>query len=340
VILFFLSSRYLILGVIMAAVCFVSWLVMPIVRLVQYLATSPRLERNRLRAVAVCAGAVAVLLTFLEFIPFPNNFRAPGVLQANEHTIVVNESPGYMQSVLVPSGRAVKRGEALLQLRDRELEFELDSARAQQAESAALELRALQEQTADLMPIRSRREAIEKHLRRLEAQQAGLTVRAQHDGQWIAPEVDRISGAWFARGTALGQVINAGSFYFSAIVSEKDASRLFTHEIRRAEVRLRGQAGITLPVMEQKIIPAEREVLPSPALGWHGGGEVAVELTDPSGVRAAEPFFELRATVQSNGGAAILHGRSGKIRFKLAPEPLLQQWIRKLRQLMQKQYGV
>ena len=89
VILFFLSSRYLILGVIMAAVCFVSWIIMPVVRLVQYLSTSPRLERNRIRAVAVCAGVVAVVLTFLELIPFPNNFRAPGVLQATEHTIVV-----------------------------------------------------------------------------------------------------------------------------------------------------------------------------------------------------------------------------------------------------------
>jgi len=34
VILFFLLSRYLILGVLMAAVCFVSWIIMPVVKLV------------------------------------------------------------------------------------------------------------------------------------------------------------------------------------------------------------------------------------------------------------------------------------------------------------------
>ena len=340
VMLFFLSSRYLILGVIMAAVCFISWIIVPIVRLVQYLSTSPRLERNRPRAVAVCVGAMAVLLVFLELIPFPNNFRAPGILQATEHTIVVNESPGYIESLLVPPGRYVKRGEALLQMRDRDLELELAGAHAQIAESEALELRALREQTADLMPIRSRLEAIKQRVEQIEGRKAALTVRAKHDGQWVAPEVDHISGAWLSRGTPLGQVINAKAFYFSAIVSEEDASRLFTPEIRLAQVRLRGQAGITLPVTGQKIIPAEHEVLPSPALGWHGGGEVAVQLTDPSGVRTAEPFFEVRATVQPTGGAAILHGRSGKIRFKLAPEPLLHQWARKLRQLMQKQYGV
>lgn len=340
VILFFLSSRYLILGVIMAAVCFVAWIVMPVVKLVQYLSTSPRLERNRVRAVSVCVGAVAVLLVFLELIPFPNNFRAPGVLQASEHTIVVNASPGSIRSLLATPGSQVQRGQPLLQLGDPELEFEVATAQAQLAESAAQELRALQEQTADLMPIRSRREVVEKHLHRLEEQQAALTVRAPHDGQWVAPEVDRLSGAWFPRGTALGQVINSGSFYFSAIVSEKDASRLFTREIRRAEIRLRGQAGITVPVSEQKIIPAEHQVLPSAALGWRGGGEVPVELNDTSGVRAAEPFFELRATLPPDAAALFLHGRSGKIRFQLAPEPLLHQWVRTLRQLLQKQYGV
>lgn len=340
VILFFLSSRYLLLGVIMAAVCLIAWLVMPVVKLVQYLATSPRLERNRPRAVAVCVSATAVIVVLLELVPFPNHFRAPGVLQAVEHTIVVNHSPGFIQSLLVPPGSRVQRGQPLLQLRDPELEFELAAGRAQLAESEAQELRALQQQTADLLPIRSRHEVILKHLRRLEEQQAALTVRAPHDGQWVAPEVDRLGGAWFPRGTALGQVINAGSFYFSAIVSEKDASRLFTREIRHAEIRLRGQAGTTLPVTEQKIIPAEHQVLPSPALGWHGGGEVPVALNDPSGVRAAEPFFELRATVAPDAGATILHGRSGKIRFQLPPEPLLHQWVRTLRQLLQKQYGI
>lgn len=340
VILFFLSKRYLIVGVIMAVVCGVAWVVVPLVKLVQYLATSPRLERQRVRATAVCAGTAAIVLLFLELVPFPNHFRAPGVLQAEQYTIIVNAAPGSIQELLVPPGSRVERGQPLLQLRDPELEFELVAARAQLAESEAQELRALQEQTADLLPIRRRREVVEKHIHRLEEQQAALKVRAPHAGQWIAPEVDRLSGAWFARGTPLGQVINAGGFYFSAIVSEKDASRLFTREIRHAEIRLRGQAGRTLSVTGQKIIPVEHQVLPSAALGWRGGGEVPVELHDASGVRAAEPFFQVRATVSPSEEAMLLHGRSGKIRFQLAPEPLLHQWVRALRQLLQKQYGV
>lgn len=189
-ILLFLADRLLILGIIMAAVCAVSWVAVPIGKLIHYLATSPRLDRTRPRAIAVSSVTAAALVLLLEIIPFPNHFRAPGILEAVEHTVVVNEANGYIDKVLVVSGSHVVRGQALVQMRDRELEFELAAARAQREEARSMELRAMQEQTADLMPIRSRLEAIAKRLARLEQDQANLTVRAKHEGRWIAPEVD------------------------------------------------------------------------------------------------------------------------------------------------------
>lgn len=340
VLLFFLFGQFLILGMIMALVCGIAWLVVPLVKFFQYLASSPRLERNRPRAVAVTVGILAVLLIVLDVIPFPNSFRAPGVLQAAEHTIVANEAPGYIQTVLAAPGSLVKKGQPLLKLYENELEFQLAAARAQLAEAKAMELRALQEQTADLLPVRSRIEAVSKQLRRLEEQERQLTVIAAHDGKWVAPDLDNVSGAWLARGTPLGHLIDEREFRFLAVVSQREASRLFANQIRSAEVRLHGQAGLTLPVTGQRIIPAERTSLPSPALGWVGGGEVAVQLDDASGMRAMEPFFELRATIQARPGVAILTGRSGKVRFDLAPEPLLKQWGRQFMQLLQKHYGV
>ena len=340
IIVFFLFGRFLILGIIMGAVCAVSWVVVPLTKFVQYLASSPRLDRVRPRAIAVTLGTLAVLIILLDVIPFPNHFRAPGVLQAVEHTIVANEAPGYIEKVLVEPGAVVRAGEPLLQMRDPELHFQLAGVRAQLNQARAEELRALKKETADLKPIRSRIESITKQLRRLELQQQQLTVRAHHGGKWVAPELDRVSGAWLARGTPLGHLINETGYYFSAVVSQREASRLFANQIRSSEVRLYGQAGEPLPVLDEKIIPAEQTYLPSPALGWAGGGNVAVELTDTTGTHATEPFFELRATIKREPSVSMLHGRAGKIRFDLPPEPLLQQWIRKFRQIVQKRYGI
>ena len=101
-------------------------------------------------------------------------------------------------------------------------------------------------------------------------------------------------------------------------------------------MRLYGEAGRVVPIANWRVIPAEQETLPSAALGWTEGGEIPVSAENPH--KAVEPFFEVHADLQSDSGAAILHGRSGKIRFQLEPEPLLQRGIRRLQQLLQKRY--
>jgi putative peptide zinc metalloprotease protein len=339
-ILLFVADRFLILGIIMAVVCLVSWVIVPTVRLVRYLAASPKLERNRVRAVSVVACTAAALVVLLGIVPFPNSFRAPGILEAVEHSIIANETPGYLDAILTPTGTEVMKGQQLARFHDQDLEFSLASTRAQLEETRAMELRALQRETADLKPLRARLVAITKHLALLEEQHEALTVRARQDGTWIAPDLDKALGSWLARGSPLGVVMKGDAYRFSATVSEREASRLFDHETHTAQVRLRGQAGIALAVSSQVIIPAERDVLPSAALGWRGGGELPVSPQDNSGLRATEPFFEVRAGIVPRPGAALVHGRSGKIRFQLAPEPLLRQWVRKLRQLLQNRYSL
>ena len=87
-------------------------------------------------------------------------------------------------------------------------------------------------------------------------------------------------------------------------------------------------------------IPAEQTQLPSAALGWRGGGEISVDPSDRDGLKATEPFYEVRARVVEGSGAALIHGRSGKLRFTMAKEPLAKQEWRRLRQLLQKRYRI
>ena len=115
---------------------------------------------------------------------------------------------------------------------------------------------------------------------------------------------------------------------------------LFVDKIEKIEVRLFGQAGIKLNVDEYQIIPFQHERLPSAALGWLGGGEVPVSVRDETGLQTSEPFFQIYARTKFDKIAALYHGRSGKLRFTLSPEPLLVQWIRKFRQLLQKRYQI
>jgi len=55
-IIFFVSTRYLLLGMIIALICVISWLVLPLGKFIKYLADSPKLQRNRGRALGVTAA--------------------------------------------------------------------------------------------------------------------------------------------------------------------------------------------------------------------------------------------------------------------------------------------
>jgi putative peptide zinc metalloprotease protein len=339
-ILLFLANRYLLLGLLMAVGCAFSWVVKPIFNGLRYLAFSPRLVGRRGHAVAMCAGAAAALVAVLEVIPVPEHFRAPGVIEAVEHSLVSSEVNGRVANIVAVSGSEVKRGQPLVELVDPELPLQIAGTTAQLEETRAMRQRAMDQSVAELKAIDGRIEATEKQLRRFEEQQAALIVRAPHDGLWIAPDLDHYRGTWLARGTELGQVVNPKTFRFSAVVSENDASRLFEGSIRSAEVRLHGQAALALKVREQRIIQAEQEVLPSAALGWKSGGEIAVSVADQAGVKTREPFFAVQALIEPREGVELLHGGSGKIRFEMPSQPLLGQWWRRVMQLLQKHHGL
>ena len=337
-ILMLVADRFLLLGVLMAAVCLVSWVVTPIWKLAVYLGTSPVLARNRARAAGVTIGGIGVLLLVLGLIPFPNHFRAPGVLESREWTQVLNESPGYFEAMHAEPGTRVTRGQALVKLTNREIEFDMAAARANFEEVQSRLRQAMTEESANLKPLNSLLDSARKRIDRLQADQEALIIRARQDGTWVAPQVQQFVGRWLVRGTDLGLLVDPSSFRFKATVAQEDGDGLFARRIPSAEVRLVGQAGAVLSVGELQIIPAEKRQLPSAALGWAAGGEVATAANDTQGIRTIEPFFEVRADVKPNAAAAMLHGRAGKIRFELAPEPLLRSWARRFRQLIQKRY--
>ena len=338
VIILFVADRFLLAGLIMALICVISWVIVPLFRFSVYLLSDPRLNRTRPRAIAVSLGCMAGVLILLSIVPFPSRFRSPGVLESVDYVRVANDAPGFVKTVMVPSGADVVAGTPLMELTDHELDLEIAAVDAQLQETLALQMWAVDRETADLEPIRNRLETIRKKLENLKEQRRELVVRAGESGTWVSPRSREMTGTWIERGSELGVIVNHTAFRFSAVVSQDEASRLFDGGIMDAEVRLFGQGDRTLKAYDYKFIPFQREKLPSAALGWRGGGEVALSAGDETGIEAAEPFFQIYAVLNQAPGVAFLHGRSGRIRFSLHPEPLLKQWARKFRQALQKRY--
>jgi putative peptide zinc metalloprotease protein len=339
-IILFVADKFLLAGLVMALICVISWGIVPLFKSMAYLASSPRLARTRPRAVAISICFFALLASSLAVYPFPSRFRAPGVIEAFQYIRVINDTPGYIENVMVSSGKQVRAETPLIELSDRELELEIEAALAQREETLAMHRKALRMERANLEPIRKRLETIQAKLDDLFKQKADLIVRARQAGVWVASDIQDMIGSWLSRGSAIGEIVSHKAFRFSAVVSQDEAAELFEDQIKKAEVRLYGQGGKNLAVLDIQIIPFQQEKLPSAALGWHGGGEVPISMTDETGLKAAEPFFQIYATIQPSADVLLFHRRSGKLRLTLNPKPLLLQWVHKLRQLLQKRYQI
>jgi len=340
-ILLFVADRFLLAGIIMFGVCIVSWLVVPTSKFVRSLLTSPHLDRSRPRAIAVSAAVVTALVLSLYYLPYPDRFRAPGVVEAGEFADVIAESPGAVAQILTPSGQLVRSSQPLIRLHNPDLARDIALTQARLAENAARLRLALAEMPADTRSVRGRIRVIERELALLEFQQNRLIVTAPRDGVWVSPTLDEMQGVWLDRGTGIGHVLDTSAFRFAAVVTQEEASRLFADEIVDAQVRVRGCAHVPVEVTSRRVIPAEQTVLPSAALGWFGGGDVAVDVQSAGGRKTVEPFFEVRTSLAAPPEQLVLlHGRSGKIRFELPPRSLLAQWYRKARQLLQKRYQI
>ena len=353
-ILLIVSLHYLGFGMLMALVFGFMWVVLPVFKSIHYLLCSPKLERCRLRACGVSGGLVALVLAFLVLIPMPYYFRAEGVVRAEPFARVYVGVEGRMVKLLVPSGTLVKQGMPLIELENAELSHERELLNGQMALAVAHQRLALDTDPARYASMKAYFHALDLRRTRLDEDALALTVRAPCDGLWLAPDAFHYRGSMLPRGLELGAVQSTQTFAVSAVVRQDDVSRLFSPEqVQGTEVRVRGQEGSLLGVASFTAIPAERQDLPSAALGILGGGNVAVEnqaaqsrrptasgamKSEGEGTHATEPIFEIRAQLQPDANVKLLHGQRVVVRMTLQSTPLAAQWWRSLRQTFQRTY--
>ena len=161
---------------------------------------------------------------------------------------------------------------------------------------------------------------------------------ADRDGFWVAPELNRQMDAWMPRGVHLGSIVTDAEFEFKAVVSQEQASSLFEKQSLEGQVRLHGLEAQNQVITGLEVIPYEIEDLPSAALGWFGGGDIAVKQGE--GTAAVESFFLIEGMLPEIAKNYRYHGRTGILRIPLPDRSMFFQIKRFVVQLFQKRYQI
>ena len=207
VIAMFIAGRFFVIGVLLALWGVFAMAVLPVVRAVTHLATSPRLRQRRGRAVGVALAATLACGVFLVVAPVPSHSYAEGVMWLPEDDIVRAGASGFVTSFLVQPGSQVLKGDPLIESNDPALQTELRRGEGKIAELKAEYDAEFASNQAKAQIVRDKLDGEQAKLALIRGRVNDLVARAGASGVFFAPEAADMPGRYYRKGEPLGYVI-------------------------------------------------------------------------------------------------------------------------------------
>jgi putative peptide zinc metalloprotease protein len=329
-ILLVVAEWSLLIAVVFGAIGSVAWVVMPAVKGVRFVLTSPRLRTVRGRAATVSASILALVVLVLAGVPLPLRTESEGVVWVPDEAVVRVRTEGFVERVVARPGSLVEAGALLVVLRDPALVAQLASLEGRVRETEARYLEQEPHDRVKASIIKEELHYARESLDRVRQRAADLEVRSRTRGTFVVDVPDDLPGRFVKQGDVLAHVLDLATLNVRVVVRQEQAE-LVRHQLRRVDVRLAERFGDVLPATVLRVVPGASERLPAPALGSAGGGRVPVDPRDTRATQALERLFELDLALPTRG--VINSGGRAYVRFDHGREPLAAQWYRHLRQL-------
>jgi putative peptide zinc metalloprotease protein len=337
-IILFVATQFFFIGVVLAIWAAAAMFLAPLVKGVWFLATSPRLQERRLRAVAASASVVALVLLLLLALPVPYATVANGVVWPPEEARLHAGTQGVISEILASPGSTVGKGEPLMRLEDLDLRAQL---RALEAELEELDVRYSALRVSDLVKAKMVRERIDhvRSKRDLFDERTGqLLLRSPGNGEFVLPRAADLPGRFVHRGELLGYVMDLDAPTVRVIVTQADIDPV-RRRTRSIEVRFADQVGAKIPARVMREVPASRDELPSMALSTVGGGEIVLDPGQTDRPKSIESLFQLDLGLLAPAGVKTIGGRVF-VRFDHGREPLARRLYRQARRLFLSRFNI
>jgi putative peptide zinc metalloprotease protein len=330
-ILLFLGEISLLLGLIFAASTAFAWFALPIMKIGNYLVSSPRIRKVRGRAMFASLAVLAGIAALLAVVPVPFRTVAQGVVWVPEEGIVRARAGGFVTKVVATPGTWVDPGDVLIECEDDELRTEVRVLEAQMRELLAKHRQVERESRVQAELLNEQMKVVAENLARARERLGELTITSRARGLFVMPEAGDVYGRFVQKGQTLAHVIDVDTVTVRTLVSQQDID-LVRQATWRVDVRLVERIADSKPALVKRVVPAASDQLPSSAFGSQGGGEVAVDPADQEGRRSVQKYFQVDVELDAEKRPVHIGGHA-YIRFHHGWEPIGVQWYRSARQL-------
>jgi len=338
----YVMGKLFVIGLLLAIWTGAMWFIMPVGKLVHWLAASPQLIDRRGVVIATTLGMLASGLLLIGAVPMPDRRTASGVIESLTRTGVFTEVDAFVAEVHVRPGDAVREGDPILTGRSPDLERELSEARARVMEAEArARLAEVREPGAGVVAF-ERVAALREHVRALEDRVSRLVVRAPASGVVVGRDPSVLVGAFVPRGRGVCEIVDPGSTRVAAVLTQDEAAWHFDlgGEGYGVEIRPWSRPSLVLRGEGVTVLPAAQTRMPHGSMTFAGGGRFENRPDDRTGLLARDPQFVMRVASyepvrEADGAWAGQPGERVTLRFTLPKRPLLWQWAERLHKLVQ-----
>ena len=334
----FLATKLVAVGLVMAIWSISAILVWPIYKGLRYLATSPRLQGRRRRAIWLSIGASAALATLLFLVPLPYSTIAEGVVIVPDQSEVRTQTDGFVKQVEVASGAMVAPNQPLVVLEDPILDAKVDVMRSQivEIEQRLEAVRMIDRVQAEMFE--EQRAHLVDRLAALEKQQRQLQVSADRCGRFIVSNPENLPGRYVKRGELIGYVLPDSAAVVRLLAPQADVD-LIRNASTVTQARLAEAPDRAVAASVLRAAPAAQVDVPSLALTTRGGGTIALDPARTQRPQALFSYFQVDVQLAQPIGAGRLGSRV-YVRFKHPNQPIAWRILRSARQFFLGQFHV
>jgi len=308
------------LGMTLAAIAIVAWVVMPCIawwgRHWNAASTDPAQVKLTRRRMLTALASVSLLVSTVLTARNPFTKGVPVVVQHRAEQIGRASADGFVTAVLVRGNQCVQRGDLLIQVTDEDLllrrdqmrdDLLLNVAKYRQLQNGGL----LAEAAAANETAKQLRESIAELDQAIDA----LHITAQRNGVVVSEQPERWLGRHAKRGDILVRVADPDDKELLVAIEEQNLSA-YNDAVQRGHplaARIRG--GDRLSVNPTAARLRFSDSLPHPALAATSGGDVPVtpDAKSPDGVKAAIPIGAAIASVSPTQSLSIRAGQRGTL---------------------------
>jgi putative peptide zinc metalloprotease protein len=330
------SSRFFIIGILIALWGAISLLLLPVVRSVSRLVDSPAARNRRSRLTLIGSAVALALLLVLFILPVPLWTTSQGVIWLPEQAMIRAGTDCEVVELLAAPEQKVALGEPLIFGTDPFLEAEIAVYQAHLEEAYAKYNAQPLYERVERKKLLEDITLIQEDLRQAEEKQNKLLIRSPENGNFTPLDARNLPGHFVKQGELLGYIVSDHRPTIRTLISQTNIG-LVRERVTRVQIRLASQVAETLEAEIERLVPSADLNLPSAALGTAGGGIIPVDPNDPDGLRALESHFQLDLSLPEEVQNPHIGGRV-YVRFEHGSMPLAMQWYRSLRQLLLRKF--